>query len=616
MCGIAGFWGQGNIKDIRSMINKLDHRGPDDNNIFSENNSRCVFGHARLTIIDEKGGKQPMISDNGRYVLTYNGEIYNAGFLRKTLEKKKIKFSSKNSDTELVLRAFEYWQESCFVKFNGMFAIGIWDKKEKRIIIARDRFGEKPLFYYFKNQNFIFSSELSSLSEHSFVEKKISTLSLKKYFVFNHIPSPHTLFENCYKCQAGEYIIFNVGKKSLDKKKYYHFKIQEDETFYCRKEHDILDELDDLLTKAVSSRFLADVPVGAFLSGGIDSSLVCSILKKIEPENFAGSLSIGVDQESYDESVYAKKVAKHLKMKNKLIVMQSKDWQKELIFCLKRLDEPMGDYSFVPSYYLCKEARKISKVMISGHGSDEIFCGYTTFEFLKLINYVKFSPYFLRKKIARLVDFLPIQSNYMNLFYKVNKVAKGLQFRQEIWNPVWLSSLQSDEISDLFEEKTDINELYDDAIDLWSQSSGKNINARTQEYYTKFYLQDYVLTKMDRASMLHSLEVRTPYLDNDVTNFANRLPMKFKVRNGNGKYILKQLAKRYLPKNIINRPKHGFAVPINDWIKTIEKPNDLSDNYPINKKILSQMIDSHYSGKKDYRLFAWNVLVLKNYKLK
>lgn len=612
MCGIVGFTGEGTQHDLNAMTNSLSHRGPDESGHFICASQKVFLGHRRLSIIDIADGHQPMQSANNEYTLIFNGEIYNHLSLRAELENLGAVFSTTSSDTEVILIGYQFWGLDLFTKINGMFAIAIYDQKNQNLILARDRFGEKPLYYTMQNNLFAFASELKAFEQHREINLELDPVALKKFFLFNVIPSPASIYKNCFKLTPGQFIEYDLQKHTLRHHSYYQFQIDEDQSLLKRDEHDLIDELDELLTESVKLRLQSEVPLGCFLSGGLDSSLITAIAARQELGTHLKTFSVSVDHPSFDEYKYAHQVAEYLKVENEKIHLSMEQAYQQVAKILAELDEPFGDYSFIPTYLVCQGAKKHATVALGGDGADELFAGYETFKGLALANLLGQLPEIMRRSACSLSQILPAQSGYMNLTYKLQRMLIGLKYKSPYWNPMWLSSLEPGDLDQLFEEPTNITDLFSDVEILWQNNISKKLENRTLEYYTRFYMGDGIFTKVDRASMCHSLEVRAPFLDNHLAEFAAKLPWSLKFRDGKGKYLLRKLAERYLPMDIINRKKHGFSVPIKDWTKDIEWDFQKFAQTPLNSIVLEKLLSLDKQGIKDLRQFKWNLYTLQN----
>lgn len=614
MCGIAGFVGAGGLEDIRRMNLAQASRGPDADNIWSNQEQGVYLGHRRLSILDIGGGAQPMWTKDGALGIVFNGEIYNHAELRDELKKLGQVFISDHSDTEVLLLGYRIWGEALTERLNGMWAFALVDRENHRLFCSRDRFGKKPFYYTQQPDLFAFASELSALTAHSAIQPKVSRLALKKYFAYGYIPAPHSIYDNICKLPAGHSLNFDLKTRKIDINQYWEFVIEPFETIPPNPEKVWGEELRDLLGKAVKRRLVSDVPIGTFLSGGIDSSAVSAFAARELGEGMLNTFSIGFDEPSFDESEYANAVASHLKTSHQ-IERLSLEKAKELLPSIAgRLDEPMGDSSLLPTYLLCEFARKHVTVALGGDGADELFAGYDPFRALKWAKlYDKWIPKPMHHAIRLMFDRLPVSHRNMSLDFKIKRTLRGLSFSPRYWSPIWMAPLGPDELEDLFQEPIDLDEIYAEAIEHWDTCPQDNLIDKTLQFYTKLYLQDDILTKVDRASMMHSLEVRAPFLDIDLVNFVRRIPAEYKFRNGQTKYLLKKAMEEVLPEEILYRPKKGFGVPIGKWFQN-EQLSLVDQDFRVSfhQAFIKSAIHKHRIQEVDHRAFLWNMFIFNH----
>jgi asparagine synthase (glutamine-hydrolysing) len=615
LCGICGFAGNGTIDDLKRMNDSLIHRGPDAEGLWSDFSKGIFFGHRRLSIIDISGGAQPMWTRDGSIGITFNGEIYNYKDLRIELEKAGHIFVSDHSDTEILLYGYRQWGEHIVDRLNGMWAFAIYDKQNNLLFLSRDRFGKKPLYYASNAGTFMFSSELTSLQKHSGFDFQLSKRALKKFFAYNYIPAPLTLYESVYKLPAGHNLFYSLSDRTPRLQKYWEFHLEPFEKIPQNAENLWAEELRDLIDKAVQRRLMSDVPLGIFLSGGIDSTSVAYFATKHIPSQKIRTFSIGFDEASFDESAYSSLAAHalttdHHHRKLSLDIAESTVLQ---IIC--NLDEPLGDSSLLPTWLLCNESRKFVTVALGGDGADELFAGYDPFCALNAAQlYSSLVPKPVHEAIRLIMNLLPVSHVNMSADFRIKRTLRGLSYPKKLWNPVWQAALSPGEINNLFSEHTPLEDLYSDAIECWDSCKQKNLIDKTLEYYTKLYLQNDILTKIDRASMMNSLEVRAPYLDIDLVNFVRRIPSSYKYRNGTTKYILKKALQPLIPARILNRKKKGFGVPIGKWFQTgVLNLNDTSGLAYYNDHFVKKQFLTHQNRMRDNRGFLWNLWILKQY---
>lgn len=612
MCGIAGFTGRRNDQILHAMADAIRHRGPDGEGYYFCPVNGISFAHRRLSITDIAGGHQPMWNEDDSVGIVFNGEIYNHIELRNELLGKGHIFKSDHSDTEVLIHGYEEWGADLLIRLNGMFAFCIYDQKKKCLFFARDRFGKKPLYYTLFDQKLVFSSELKSLLAHPDVKREIDPVGMQKYFGYGFIPAPFTLYRNVSKLPGGHCMFYDLTTAKANISCYWQFRVSPDSSYAKSSEEELATELRALLTAAVKRRMVADVPVGVFLSGGIDSSAILACASQIQTTNQIKTFSIGFHEKEFDESHFARDIAKQFGADHSEEIFSINSAKEVAQHVLGMLDEPMGDSSILPTYLLSRFAKQSVTVALGGDGGDELFAGYAPFRALKVGQfYTNILPASLRKFILWNINRLNASEGYLSLDFKLKRTLQGLEYPPSVWNPMWLSPLKTDEIGELMNRTVDWEEVYSDAINVWNSSESDNLIDKTSEFYAKFYLQDGVLSKVDRASMLVGLEARSPFLDNNVVDFAMRLPSNLKYKNGISKYILKKAMNGLLPDNLLKRQKKGFGVPMTAWLKSW--PIAYSNNFELNESFIARMLTEHKCGDRDNRLFLWNLVVLQSH---
>ena len=571
MCGITGVFFLKNNKNyslssIKEMTISLAHRGPDSYGYWTSEGNDVFFGHRRLSILDlSKSGDQPMTSSCGRYVITFNGEIYNFKELKNDLKKKfNIKFKN-NTDTIVLLELIsKLGLRKALEKVEGMFAFGLWDKKQKKLFLVRDRFGEKPLFFY-KNSNFIaFSSELRSLSKFPLINLNISRKSSYYYSMLGYVPAPLCIYENTFKVMPSEVISF--GRKTIKKTIYYQIpntKFNTELSYEkCKK------ELLSTLEESIKKMMIADVEIGCFLSGGIDSSLVALLMQKNSTKKIK-TFNVGFNESEYDESKFAKYVSEKIESNHHDIKVNVDDMLEHVENIANIVNEPFSDSSIIPTFLISKLAASKVKVVLSGDGGDEVFMGYNRYSFAKKISKLKEkTPNILRQFIGQGIRLVPsrLYDSLSRPFQKLLGIH-GLSHKMSK-----LSNILEYENNSDFYEKLNIfdNEVLDNKSkyhrNIFDKYQNIDLIDSVQRNDIDFYLPNDILVKVDRASMFNSLEVRSPFLSHSIVNKAFELPIEFKLRNKITKYILKDLLSEFLPKSFVYRPKMGFAIPIERWI--------------------------------------------------
>ncbi len=449
MCGVCGFAGAGSEQDLAAMNAALALRGPDGEGRFVSASPRVFLGHRRLSIIDLEGGAQPMRTGDGRLIATYNGEIYNHLELRRELESKGHVFATDHSDTEVLLHGWREWGEALPERLNGMWAFALLDLDGNRLFLSRDRFGKKPLFYTHARGTFAFASELTSLAAHGLVRTDISRRSLRKYFAYGFIPAPNSLYENVFKLPGGCSLTVDLSDLSLRTRRYWAFCIEPEERVPADPEGEWGERLRELLDRAVAARLMSDVPLGIFLSGGIDSSAVTAFAAK--HVQGVKTFSVGFEQASFDESRYAALAAKRFGTEHFASMLSVDALRALLPEIASGLDEPMGDASLAPTYLLCRETRKRVTVALGGDGADELFAGYDPFRALRTAEwYSRLCPRPVHKALRLLAARAPVGHSNMHAAFKANRFLRGMERGPALWNPVWLGPLDPGELGELF----------------------------------------------------------------------------------------------------------------------------------------------------------------------
>lgn len=609
MCGIAGFLGVGGRADLERMTAALAHRGPDASGFFSDPAEGLHLGHRRLSIVDLSGGAQPMALPDGSLQVTFNGEIYNHRELRAELQALGCVFQSDHSDTEVLLHAYREWGEGMVRRLNGMWAFALWDARRRRIFLSRDRFGKKPLYWFCRSGAFAFASELTALMEHGAAPRSVSVRAMQKFFAYALIPAPHSAIDGIWKLPAGHNLVFEAGSSAPRVSRHWRFEIEPDDALARRSEASLAEELRDILGRAVARRLVADVPVGVFLSGGIDSTAIAALAAARAGAGNLRTFSIGFTEASFDESPFARRAAAFLGTRHESEILDLDKACEFLPRIFAALDEPQGDNSLLPTWLLSGFTRRHVTVALGGDGGDELFAGYDTFRGLaKAELYGRLVPKPVHRGIRALVNRLPVSHANLSTDFKLKRGMRGASYPPKLWNPVWLGALEPADIGRFFGEKLSAEDVFSEAIEVWDSCRQKSLIDRTLQFYTEIYLQDGILAKVDRASMLHGLEARSPFLDLEVADFARRLPHDFKLRNGVTKFLLKKALEPLLPADLIYRKKKGFGTPVGAWFRTGRiAPADPSP-------FVREMLASHRAGRTDERLFLWCQLCLEGWR--
>lgn len=665
MCGITGFWQLDSLtsdlkldETIKKMANTLSHRGPDDFGIWIDYNLKIALGHRRLSILDvSKAGHQPMVSKNGNYVITFNGEIYNHLTLRSELNNfllnsgKIAVIWSGNSDTETLLECFASWGiEPTLSRTVGMFSLALWDVNDQTLTLARDRLGEKPLYYGLigqgDNRAMIFGSELKALTVFPNFPKFISRLALIEFLKYMYIPTPLSIYEGIFKLEAG--CILTLTKEQLKNwsnnadfniKPYWLFSdvVKRGKNNLIIDENLAIIELEKILMESVKSQLVSDVPLGALLSGGIDSSTVVALMQA-NSTNKVKTFTIGFDEIDFDEAPFSKLVANHLGTDHFEMRVTEK-MVKEVIPKLPIIyDEPFADSSQIPTYLVSEFAGEHVSVVLSGDAADELFGGYNRYLLgNRLWNFFKWVPFTLRKYIGTQLKEISIDKlnkynkvlKFNHFGEKVHKFASRLEYvknSEDLYSSLVTEWSQVENLLLSVQENHDIiknDNLYDENIipynNLKSNDIGLNPIEKMMYNDTLTYLKDDILCKVDRASMACSLEIRVPFLDHRLVEFSWRLPHNMKIRNNKSKWILKQVLYKYIPKKLIDRPKAGFAIPISYWLRgtlrewgeDLLNETNLKKDGIFNSDAIKQLWVEHQSKNFDHSNKLWSILMFQ-----
>ncbi len=609
MCGIAGFFGAGDRSVLQRMTDRIVHRGPDDEGHLTEADNGVFLGFRRLAILDIAGGQQPMTTADGQLSIVFNGEIYNFRELRTELEKLGAQFRTDHSDTEVLLHGWRHWGKNLPDRLNGMWAFVIYDRRKREAFFSRDRFGKKPLFFYPGKNTFVFASELTALREHPAIPATLNEIALRKYFAYGYVPAPLTFLQGVSKLPAGHSMTLDLATLQHHVECYWRYVPEPSAESTAAMESQWIEEFRDKLDAAVARRLIADVPVGCFLSGGIDSSAVTALAMRHAGRARIKAFSIGFDGATFDETRYARLVADHVGADHQIETLLAQRALEILPDIAARWDEPIADSSMLPTYLLCQHARKQVTVALGGDGADELLAGYDPFRALRYARwYEKLIPKPLHRGISLAVARLPVSHRYMSFDFRLKRTLRGLDHPAHMWLPAWMAPLAPLELDDLFQAPVDLDDVYSEAIDEWDNCASSDPVERTIAFYIRLYLQDDILVKVDRASMLNSLEVRAPFLDIELVDFLRRLPTKMKLRGGTTKWILRESAKSLLPHEVLTRSKQGFAVPLGQWLRDGLLP---SAHPAINRAFWDKTMALHRSQHSDQRLALWAEWILQ-----
>lgn len=626
MCGIAGFIDFNKRSSeyiLRSMTDQLTHRGPDDSGYFFEENTHAQvgLGHRRLSILDlSEQGHQPMQFQD--YTVIFNGEIYNFQDIAKELAKDGYSFRS-HSDTEILLKAFDKWGTDAVNRFIGMFAFVLYNKNTEEILIFRDRAGVKPLYYYYKDGYLLFASELKSFHQHEAFKKEVDQDSLALFLQYNYIPAPYSIFKNTFKLEPGHFLRLNLKNKDLQKNKYWDLV-----DYYNKPKLDIsydeaVDETEKLLKSAFSYRMVSDVPVGMFLSGGYDSTAVTAILQAQSSEKIK-TFTIGYEESAFNEAPEAKKVADYLGTDHTEKYCTARDTADILHKLPWIYDEPFADNSVVPTFLVSQLARSKVKVALSGDAGDEIFAGYDKFNRAVSFTQIPEVAQSLMSVAMSMVapENIPILNRKYNFSTRYEKLKEIWKHRSPTHAMKVISQfITEQEARKYLSNNFDNRKTYFD-IDGELNNGNDPLNKLLAIDY-KTFLLDNNLTKVDRATMAVGLEGREPILDHRIVEFVSQLPSEYKIKNGENKRILKSIVHKYVPEEIMKRPKKPFLAPLTVWFK--DELKDYYLNYLDENKLKSEGIftpevaalrDSYLSGKEVNHQKLWNILIFQLWKEK
>ncbi len=608
MCGIAGYFGEGSTDILQQMQQSLQHRGPDASGVLVR--GKVGLAHRRLSILDvSERGAQPMVSDDEQVAISFNGEIFNFQELKEHYLKSHV--FKGGSDTEVILRLYQELGESAFSKLQGMFAFALHDARTGQLFLVRDSLGKKPLYWSQTSLGTIlFGSELKALRKHPECPTALDTTAIAQYLVFEYIPAPRTIYAGVQKLPAGRYLVCDgstVEQRDL-----------EPDRIAFDAEADPKETFMELMADSVQKRLVADVPVGVFLSGGLDSSAVAYFAQQAKADKIK-TFSVGFTDKSFDEQADARLVAQHLGTEHFDILLGVDEIRKVIEDLPQVLDEPMADSSIVPTTLVSQFASDQVKVCLSGDGADELFHGYGTFYAHAWANRYRQVPALVRKGIASVVDTLPVSHSYMSLDFKLKRFLSGIEVEPKYQNAIWLSALTPEAVADISGQQLPTKDIFEQ-LDTWYDTA-PTVAEGVQTEYLKGYLTEDILVKVDRATMRHGLEVRSPFLDERMVAFALSLGEEWKQRGKTGKYLIKSAMDAHLPSEIVWKKKKGFNIPIGRLI--IE---DMKDEFTtaildgalvkeglFQREKLAILLEQHWTGKSDYRKQIWSLYVLSRW---
>jgi len=622
MCGICGIFNlaletAAQRERIDLMSARLIHRGPDSHGKFEL--PYLALAIRRLSIIDLQTGDQPLFNETGDVALVFNGEIYNYRELRRDLVQRGHHFKT-HSDGEVIAHLYEEQGPDCVRQLNGMFAIALWDNGAKRLLLARDRAGEKPLFYWFRDNTLVFASEIKALFEYPGVGRTLDQEAVGQFFFYGYVPAPRSIFAEIRKLPAAHRMVIEAGQVRVEP----FWRLQE----YLRppgrprvsriEENALLKELRTRVREAALSRLVSDVPLGVFLSGGVDSSTLVALMSELTPGN-VNTFSVAFPEKAFNEESYARLVARRFNTRHHVLVADKAQLREGLEILADHLDEPLADAAVIPTFLISRFARKHIKVALSGEGSDELFGGYPMYIGARLAEYYLRLPRFLRRQLfARLQPFFPLSSSAVPMGLFLRRFLAHVDKEPALRHQIWFGMFAPDELNRLFSPQFDCcakpgqqilapldrvreGAVFEDAID--------------EVTYLDFrlYLEDDLLVKIDRASMACSLELRTPYLDHRLIEFAASLPTQLKVPTVQLKHLLKKAVSMWLPREIVYRQKRGFSVPVAEWMRgelrswldeTLGEEK-LKRNGLFSVSFVRRLLEEHWARQADHRRLLW-----------
>ncbi|HZS55632.1 MAG TPA: asparagine synthase (glutamine-hydrolyzing) [Bryobacteraceae bacterium] len=611
MCGIAGFTHFGRPASpgvLRGAIDSLRHRGPNQQGTFES--TGISLGAVRLKIIDLEGGNQPIQTSDGEYVVVFNGEIYNHAELRRELEALGHRFES-HCDTEVALRAFVQWDINCFRRFRGMFAIAYWQNSQQRLVLGRDRLGIKPLYYTLQAGNLHFASELKGILEHPAIPRKISPDGLRYFLSLNYVPTPYTLVDGIVKLRPGTWLEYQRGRIHTDS--YWNNKFQSQAV----SADEACEQLDTLLKSSIREHLISDVPLGIWASGGLDSSTILHYASEVSSRKLE-TFSISFAGRRFDESEYFRLLAERYNTIHREFDLSADlDLPSAIHDISHYSDEPSADAGALPVWFLSRMTAKHVTVALSGEGADEIFGGYQTYLADRYANVARRLPQAILRGALRLAEAIPVSDEKVGLEYKVKRFISGALLRADEAHFYWNGTFSANEQRSLGVQLSPqpVGTLCNRLPDIPSRPDVINRYLFVDQHY---YLPDDILYKCDRMSMAHSLEVRPPFLDHRIVEFAAGLPSNLKIRGRSTKFVLRELVKRKLPNAILQRRKEGLDIPAHEWLRGPLRPlvEDALGSESVRKAglfsptAINSLIQRHFSRKENLGYHIWGLLTL------
>ena len=619
MCGINGIITKHSNRKLKYQLQLMNqqiiHRGPDENGVYINDFYNVGMAMTRLSIIDLQTGSQPIFNDDKSLIIVFNGEIYNFLSLRKQLKSKGITFNT-TSDTEVVLKLYEQYSTDSFAMLDGMFAFSIYDIKHNKVYIARDFFGEKPLYYTNEENNFYWASELKSILKVIKHKPEISKKGLNLFLRLTYIPAPYTIYNGIKKLEANSYLEYD-----LDSQQYQLYHIHKT-TKYSKINIDFetaKKQVFDMVYESVKSRSIADVPIGTFLSGGVDSSVVSWALaqQSSQPIN---TFSIGFKKKSFDETDKSRVVAKLIGSKHHEFIIDEQDLSQDLNRVLLNFDEPFADSSALPTFLVAQKTAQHLKVALTGDGGDEVFGGYNKYYIGKINKrYTQIFPEFLHKSVKKTFESLfPLKEDHRGLIFKINKLLNAINYKDDFYWQIISLGFNESLLSQILLPDMKISGIFQPYKFLDNTEKNLSYFREVDRYLS---LEGDLLVKVDRTSMLNSLETRAPFLNKKLWDFTMQLPEYYLIKGANKKYILKKAFEEYFPAGFLDKSKKGFGVPVGDWLRSSLKnellsyiePDFLSRQQIFNQNIITKIVQNHIHAKKDYTFQVWAFYVFQKW---
>jgi asparagine synthase (glutamine-hydrolysing) len=622
MCGISGFLSlagaAADVAIVRRMAATLRHRGPDDHGAWA--GGPIALGHQRLRIIDLEGGRQPMWTTSGNVVAILNGEIYNYRELRDDLRARGYRFATA-SDTEVLAQAYEVWGDACMDRLNGMFACALWDQERATLLLARDRLGEKPLYYAEADGTLVFGSEVRALIAHPAVSRELDLHSVVRYLANGYVPDPHSIFRSIRKLPPGHLLTAQHGKTTL--RRYWDLEFAPKAE---RTEEEWAERVWHALMASVRRRLIADVPVGVLLSGGVDSSSILAAAAAVAPGRTLRTFALGFEESSYDETPYARRVADRFATEHHDVLFTAHDAGMIVEALGRHLDEPLADPSFLPTLHLAKHTRSHVRVVLGGDGGDEIFCGYPTALARRYAGWLDRVPPGPSRRLEALASLLPRGTGYMSADFLARQLTRSLGYAPEARTQIMMGGLTPAEcetvMAPALRAATAGFAVHRDLVEVTEGGLTDDPLDQLVYHHAKLYLAGQTLVKMDRATMACALESRAPFLDHTLVGMAAAMPSRLKVRRFTTKYVLKRALRGRLPDEILNRRKHGFGIPLAAWLRgalrpalmTLLHPDRIARSGFLAAETVSPLVEEHLTGRRDHRKTLWTLMVFESWR--